>query len=96
LDNASKTGKQEHDIAPMMSRLAIEISLLAVVVKCFIQTSLPRNVSGETKADMIASHRNALVAFLQKCWPGITHVSKQYCTNEVSCGAFHFFETSCF
>ena len=91
LDNAIETGKHERDISPMMSRLAIEISLLAAIVKCFIQTSLPRNMSDETKADMIASHRNALVTLLQKCWPGITHVSK-HCTNEVSCAVFHFFE----
>ena len=83
-DSAIKTGQQVSIIAPIMNRLSTEIRLLAAVVIYFIQTNVRKNCSGEERTKVVACHRDALISLLHKAWPGLTLISKKYCSDEVS------------
>ena len=76
--------QRENDVALIIDRLSIEVRLLAAVVRCFVEADVSKNFSGESRAMIIAYHRNALVALLHKSWPTLTYVAKQYCAHEVS------------
>mmetsp|Transcript_1798 Transcript_1798/g.3860 ORF Transcript_1798/g.3860 Transcript_1798/m.3860 type:complete len:1156 (-) Transcript_1798:61-3528(-) len=80
---AAGAGQRGHDVAPIMNRLSNEIRLLAAVVRCFIQADVSQNFSMESRAKVIAHHRNALVSLLHKSWPCQTHIAKKYCSHEV-------------
>ena len=58
----------------IMIRLSNEISLLAAVVRFFIEACGSKNVPDESKEAIISNHRSALVSLLQKSWPCITHM----------------------
>ena len=83
-DSASKTDQEKSIIAPIMNRLSTEIRLLATVVICFIQTNVGKNYSGEERTKVVSCHRDALISLLHKAWPGLTLISKKYCSDEVS------------
>lgn len=73
----------QHGVTPIMNRISNEICLLAAIVRCFIHAGVSQNFSGESKANIIACHRSALVSLLHKSWPCMAHIAKKYCYHEV-------------
>lgn len=71
-------------VDPLMNRISTEVRLLASVVKCFIESNVSKNFSGDQRARISSCHRNALVSLLHRSWPILTHIATKYCAREVS------------
>ena len=78
-DSARSAGQ---DTAPMISRLSIEIGVLAVMIKFFLKANVSKGLSGDEKARSITCQRDAMISVLHKAWECLTHVSNHYCVND--------------
>jgi len=78
-DSARSAGQ---DTAPMISRLSIEIGVLAVMIKFFLKANVSKGLSGDDKARSITCQRDAMISVLHKAWECLTHVSNHYCVND--------------
>jgi len=78
-DSARSAGQ---DTAPMISRLSIEIGVLAVMIKWFLKANVTKGLSGDDKARSITCQCNAMISVLHAAWACLKHVSEQYSTNE--------------
>ena len=87
VDRQCSENAEENDaIDPLLIRLSHEIRLLATIVECFFQEVDSKNIllPKEHRHSMITCYRNPVVSLLHTCWPGLTHIAKNYGSFDVS------------
>jgi hypothetical protein len=82
----SNVAEKDDAVDKLLTRLSNEIHLLGETVKCFVQEGDARSIalSKESRATMFAHYRDPVVSLMHTCWPGLTHIAKNYGSIDVS------------